>query len=230
MRTYFKIDTVFKRAEDGTHKLTREWCNPLVDYLKNNEWEFTEKIDGTNTPVHWDGHNITYGGRTEDAVVPEKVREALDEIFDEAEIQVIEQMFGEKEVTFYGEMYGGDISKKHKGVAYACKKESYILFDIQVGDVWLSRENVLDIGKKLGIDVVPTYMTGTLSYGVNVIERGVAEELHSLRGNRMIEGFVARPMVRVFDWKGRPVCVKIRVDDFHGKKYIEQSQHLYNEK
>ena len=44
--------------------------NPVVEFLKDNQWNFTEKIDGTNIRVHWDGHKVMFGGRTDNAQIP----------------------------------------------------------------------------------------------------------------------------------------------------------------
>ena len=57
MKEYHKIETIFERDMDGNKKLIEgKFRNPLVEYLKDNEWVFTEKIDGTNIRVFWDGH------------------------------------------------------------------------------------------------------------------------------------------------------------------------------
>ena len=37
--------------------------NKTVELLKDCIWEFTEKIDGTNLRLNWDGHDMAYGGR-----------------------------------------------------------------------------------------------------------------------------------------------------------------------
>ena len=42
---------------EGNKKLIEgKFRNECVEYLKDNDWIFTEKIDGTNVRVHWDGH------------------------------------------------------------------------------------------------------------------------------------------------------------------------------
>lgn len=45
LKEYHKIETIFKR-DDKTHKLKEnEYRNETVEFLKDLEWEFTEKID-----------------------------------------------------------------------------------------------------------------------------------------------------------------------------------------
>ena len=45
LKEYHKIETIYKR-DDKTKKLNEnEFRNEAVEFLKNNEWEFTEKIE-----------------------------------------------------------------------------------------------------------------------------------------------------------------------------------------
>ena len=56
MKEYHKIQTVFKRDPSTNHKtlLMDDYSLPEFEYLKNNHWIFTEKIDGTNIRVGMD--------------------------------------------------------------------------------------------------------------------------------------------------------------------------------
>ena len=59
MVEYNKIETVFNRDTTGTKKLIRgDWRNEAVEYLKDSKWQFTEKFDGTNIRVIWDGTTL----------------------------------------------------------------------------------------------------------------------------------------------------------------------------
>ena len=50
MKEYQKIPTVYKRATDGSKRIKEgDYCSREVEYLADNNWFFTEKIDGTNT-------------------------------------------------------------------------------------------------------------------------------------------------------------------------------------
>ena len=71
MTTYNKIETLFNRDMEGSKQLIEgDYRNEAVKFLKDATWQFTEKIDGTNIRIMWDGHKITYGGRTERANIP----------------------------------------------------------------------------------------------------------------------------------------------------------------
>ena len=208
MKEYHKIETLFERAMDGSKKLIPgQWRNETVEFLKNNMWHFTEKIDGTNIRVHWDGHKVTFGGRTERAQIPAKLVAFLNDMFcgDEAE-QMFEQKFGETEVTLYGEGYGAGIQK---GGLYR-SDVSFILFDVLIGDIWLTRESVEDIAAAFGIDVVPFLGFGDLDDAIALVK----EKPVSRIGKAPMEGIVARPMVEVRDRMGRRVIVKIKAKDF----------------
>ena len=66
MIEYVKIETPFIRAEDGSKKLIEgKYRNETVAYLKDSLWEFTEKIDGTNISIVWDGHKVEFHGSTD---------------------------------------------------------------------------------------------------------------------------------------------------------------------
>ncbi len=106
-----------------------DFRNETVKFLKDNIWQFTEKIDGTNIRIMWDGHKVTYGGRTERANIPAHLMNKLVELFgsEEAE-QMFEQCFGEREAILFGEGYGVKIQS---GGLYR-PDVSFILFDVMI--------------------------------------------------------------------------------------------------
>lgn len=59
MEKYNKIETIYVRDEK-TKKVYPQYRNPDVEFLKDLTWQFTEKVDGTNIRVHWDGHRVEY--------------------------------------------------------------------------------------------------------------------------------------------------------------------------
>ena len=64
--------------------------------MKNCDWEFTEKVDGTNIRVHWDGHTVEFGGRTDKAQIPKPLLERLETLFGGYENeQIFEQKFAD---------------------------------------------------------------------------------------------------------------------------------------
>ena len=208
MIEYNKIETLWQRDLDGTKQLMEGvFRNPTVEFLKDNIWQFTEKIDGTNIRIHWDGHKVNYGGRTEAASIPAHLMNKLVEMFgtDEAE-QIFEQKFGETEVILFGEGYGPKIQK---GGSYR-PDVSFILFDVLISGNYQTRASVEDIAKAFGIDIVPIVLEGTIQDGVDFVKTNPK----STFGTAMMEGVVGRPKVEMRDRSGKRVIVKIKVKDF----------------
>lgn len=209
MIEYNKIETVFLRDTEGTKRLIEgKYRNATVEFLKDMPWEFTEKIDGTNIRVYWDGHKVNYGGRTERASIPAHLMNYLISTFgtNEAE-ELFEQTFGEKEAILFGEGYGPKIQKC--GGLYR-KDVSFILFDVMIGNNYQPRETVNSIAASFGIDSVPVLFTGKLQDGIDYIKM----QPNSTIGEAKMEGVVARPKIELKDRCGNRVIVKIKVADF----------------
>ena len=104
MIEYIKIETPFERDVDGTKKLIEgKYRNETVEYIKDNVWQFTEKIDGTNIGIYWDGHKVTYQGRTERAQIPTHLINKLTEMFGgDINEELFEQKFGKSMDDVFG--------------------------------------------------------------------------------------------------------------------------------
>ena len=213
MREYHKIETVFNRSTDGDKRLIwGDYRNETVEYLANNIWQFTEKIDGTNIRIHWDGHNVEIGGRTDRAQIPKHLMDYLSATFLTPEVEeLFEQTYGEKDVMLFGEGYGAKIQN---GGDYR-SDVSFILFDVLIGDNWQSREWVEATAKMFGIDVVPIVLEGTINDGIDY----VMQHNNSTIGNAVMEGVVGRPKVEIKDRLGNRIIVKIKWKDF--KNFVE---------
>lgn len=210
MNYYHKIETLFERATDGSKKLIPwKWCNDTIAYLADFNWIWTEKVDGTNTCVHWDGHRITFWGRKEGSSIPAHLLNFLTRTFlnDETE-QLFEQKFGEKEVTLYGEGYGPKIQK---GGGLYRDDVSFILFDVLCDGWWLRRDDVEEIAEAFGIDVVPVVAIGPLGAAIDYIKKN---PVSLLSDKAKMEGLVCRPVVELFDRAGKRLIVKVKYRDF----------------
>ena len=211
MREYNKIETIYERDIDGTKRLIEgKFRNETVAYLANCEWDFTEKIDGTNIRIHWDGHKITFGGRSDKANIPAHLVNKLNETFlnDETE-QLFEQKFGETEVTLFGEGYGVKIQN---GGNYR-PDVGFILFDVLIGDNYQSRESVEDIAKAFALEIVPIVLRGTIQEAVDFVKTNPDSTI----GKAKMEGVVGRPKVELRDRCGHRIIVKIKCRDFGGE-------------
>ena len=67
---YPKINSLYKRdPEKGNNIILGDFSLPEFFYLKDLLRECTEKIDGTNTRIFFDGHTVSFGGRDRKSVV-----------------------------------------------------------------------------------------------------------------------------------------------------------------
>ena len=120
MEEYPKIQSVFKRDEI-THKfIEREYSLPEFKYLEDNIWVWTEKVDGTNIRVMWHPekpHNLDsqgqhphleFGGKTNNAQVPDFLLAKLQEKFTEEKFGLL---YPDTPMCLYGEGYGARVQK-----------------------------------------------------------------------------------------------------------------------
>ena len=204
---------------------------PEFEMLKDITWEFTEKVDGTNirlsldpTPaIGEDGlpmvndfgeiiqesgeHKLTIEGRTSKSQIPVNLTEAIQNLLP---VSKFKEVFSDKPdwVYLYGEGYGARIQKG--GGDYIPDGVSFILFDIRVGNTWLRRDSVVEIGEQLGLKVVPVIGEGTLEDGINMCKEGFKSQLRDSEP----EGIIARPKHELRDRRGRRILTKIKLCDF----------------
>lgn len=211
MKEYHKIETLFKRSPDTKKLVEGVFANKAVEYLKDNIWQFTEKVDGTNIRVYWDGHSVSFAGRTDKAQIPEPLLNKLNDLFSgEANAQLFEQKFGDKEVILFGEGFGPKIQK---GGGLYRKEVDFILFDVLIGEKYLNREDVEDIAKYFKLQTVPVLFEGTLEDGVRFVKEH-HDSIVANNGKIEMEGLVARPKVELKNENGHRIIVKIKYHDF----------------
>lgn len=210
MREYHKIENIFKRDNITKKLIINDFTNENFDFLKNNTWEFTEKVDGTNIRVYWDGYRVSFGGRTDKAQIPDDLLIELEKLFGGPENeQLFEQKFGNKEVILFGEGYGGKIQKTGQLYSQNCK---FILFDVLINDIYLRRYDVDEVARYFNVDSVPIVLEGTLQDGVNYV-KNISTSKISEKELKM-EGLVGRPKSELKDRTGRRIILKIKYEDF----------------
>ena len=216
MKEYTKIQTLFKRDMANRGKIIEgDWSLPEFCYLQNNEWVFTEKVDGTNIRAkavfYEDGRKeIQFGGRTDAAQIPATLIAALQSLLPFDKFATAFEGHDLVPIVLYGEGYGAKIQN---GGNYR-QDQSFILFDVMVGDWWLQRDAVEEIAVKLGVDIVPIIGKGTLHDAIKIVRDG----LKSTWGNFISEGIVMRPAVELKTRKGDRLIGKIKHRDFTGEK------------
>lgn len=201
---YTKIHTAFKRDEKNVI-IDGQWTLPEFVYLQGNPWIWTEKVDGTNIRLHWNGEKVMIGGRTGNAQIPTSLIAALEPYTDR---ETWARMFPDgSDVTVYGEGYGAGIQR---GGHYRPDK-SLVVFDVRIEDWWLRDESIKEVADGLGLDVVPQVGIFTPNEAWKYIKEG---NLKSAWPDAPIEGIVGRPEVPLFDRKGQRVITKLKVKDW----------------
>lgn len=201
---YHKIKGPFLRAADNT--LTSEWSDIAFEQLKDHDWLFTEKVDGTNIRVIWDGYRVSFGGRTENAEIPADLLAHLEEKFaGPVNEQKFEQAFGEKEVVIYGEGYGPRINN---GGKYSSTVK-FSPFDIRIGGMFLVRNDVVEIANLFTVEPVPVFFIRTLREAIEAASKG----LNSSYGDFEAEGLVGTPVGGFLNRQGRRIVVKLKCSD-----------------
>lgn len=208
LEEYHKIESLYERNHENKKLIEGRFVNPTVDYLKDNVWLFTEKIDGTNIRVFWDGHKVSFWGRTDKAQIPQKLANRLMQLFGgETNEQLFEQKFGDTPVMLVGEGYGAGI--QGVGGLYSSEQD-FILFDVMIAGNWQPRESVDDIACYFNLKLVPIALVGTIQHAVDYVKTKPMSAI----GKAPSEGVVGRPFLELKDRTGKRVIVKIKVRDF----------------
>ena len=204
MNEYHKIVTVFERDPNTKYKTIVDgaWACPEFAYLADNEWEWTEKVDGTNIRIMWDGEKVTFGGKTDNAQLPVGLLEWMYQKFYSGALA--RALNGP--AILYGEGYGPKIQSGGKYRA----DMAVVLFDVHCAGMWLKREDIDDIARKLEVESVPTVGKGPLINAVDLVRQG----MYSQWGKFDAEGLVMRPVVEMLDRRGQRIITKIKIKDF----------------
>ena len=206
MKEYHKIQTVFLRDPATKYKTLLMWqyAKPEFEYLEGNPWVWTEKVDGTNIRVMFDGEVITFGGKTDRAQIPAKLVTRLNEMFI-PQLDIFKNNYPDG-ICLYGEGYGAGIQS---GGNYTLNQD-FVLFDVKIGDWWLQREDCEGISRALNLDIVPVVGVGSISRMVDKVEDG----FESAWGAFTAEGIVARPTIELKARNGERIITKLKHKDF----------------
>jgi ATP-dependent RNA circularization protein (DNA/RNA ligase family) len=214
--TYHKINTLYKRDEKGKI-IIGDFSLPEFEYLFNNKWEVTEKIDGINMSYYWDGHDLEIHGKTTAAQIPSHLldkmkslitKEMMNEIFPKGyDSEGNEMPF---QVIIYGEGYG---MKIQKGGNYIKNDVSFRVFDININGYWLDRDSVEDICSKLNLELAPLLGIMTLKEAENLVKNTFKSTIAENK-DYQAEGVVCKPIVPLYSKNGKRIIVKIKSVDY----------------
>lgn len=202
---YHKINSIFKRDKNGA-LIYGDFSTPALAFLAHNQWQGTEKFDGTNCRIFIDaGGEWSVGGRTEASQFSADLLKLLNIVGE------VSAYRGLRSMTLFGEGVGAGIQKG--GGNYGLDP-SFVLFDVYAhaeDGLWLERENVNDIAEQIGVKSAPTVFTGTLFDSLDLVCRDYA--MFSTWGQFPAEGLVLRPLVELADRRGNRVITKVKQRD-----------------
>lgn len=201
---YESIKNVYKRDPDTHEIVMGEFSTPEFAYLRNCQWAFTEKIQGTNVQVILDGP-AEFRSRSGKANLPKRLLSSLRDMFD-AEL-ILEQTEG---LCLYGEGAGAGIEK---GGRYGTE-QFFTMFDAMTSCGWASQGDMLAIAERLHIPTVPRVFTGTIRGAVQIVRSGLKSQF----GDFFAEGLVGRPTIELKNQWGERIIIKIKHKDFYDEK------------
>ena len=194
-----------------------EFAQSEFEYLFNNQWIWSEKLDGTNIRIYanWSEqygiHTFEVKGKDENSSTPKDLLEWIKNwIYENS--QIVSDLFAAEDIILYGEGVGTKIQK----VGHNFGNQHFKLFDVYINGFWLQKDDVLDIANKLSLDTPITWI-GTIQDAINKVKTIPVSSF----GNFTIEGYVGQPIVRLNDAKQKRITTKIKVCDFvKGNKCI----------
>jgi len=210
MVEYPKIQTIFWRDPATRNKrlIMGKYTLPEFEYLKDNQWIFREKVDGTNARIMWDADTkaISFGGKTDEAKHADWINNKLVDITEKCR----EKFLDFPSLCVYGELYGRGINKGGKKY---CDELRFIAFDVKIGEWILESHNSQDVCRKLNIPFVPILGTGTLAEAIDLVREGFASKV-SDNPDFIAEGLIMEPETMLFNRKGERIITKIKYKDF----------------
>lgn len=169
-----------------------------------------EKIHGTSAHVSYRDGSLKFfsGGESHDRFV---------KLFNQEHIKQLLEETGINAVTFYGEAYGG----KQQGMRDTYGEHlKFVVFDVSVGDYWLSVNMADSLARQIGFEFV--YYQ---KIACTVDELDKAKNMFSPQAKRngieedkMQEGIVVRPLIELCQNNGDRIIVKHKNDEFRETK------------
>ena len=165
---YPKIHNVYK-FDESNKEFTRTFYDAEVEYLKDLKRLATEKYDGMNIRVYYDGYSVSWYGRGSRSKLPDEVNDLLKKYFVDTTI-IFEQHFGDCEVELFLECYGGKINGSKKRGRYGGIDETLIGLDVMINQVFLDRTKIDSIFEIFGIKSVQLIEFNNLEETMKYVE------------------------------------------------------------
>lgn len=209
--TYPKIETLYNRGDDFRVRRGDYRC-PEFALIRGYSWVATEKVDGTNIRVGWDGEKVEVNGRSDNAQLPGDLLKWIGATFTAEKLSEFFKLTpGGPQAVIFGEGYGNGIQKGGR----LSPQKKVILFDVNIGGVWMPRQFVEDAASAMGVEAVPVLPQASLLEIVEMVAEGFASQL----GERPpAEGVVCYTEPRLLTRGGARLVWKLKTKDFSGER------------
>lgn len=239
MAHYFpKIYAPFKRDESKSKYVNeKSWTNPVFELLRDINWVWTQKADGTSVMLQWNGDKMTLDcikGHTDKTQFNVRTKNWLEKTFCTPEAEtVFENLYGEHPVNIYGEFCSKDFNQN-----YGFSDGIFYPFDVQNAETrkWWPRLAVDEFAEDFGLPAVPIVFIGTIKQAVeyvknvqNIWNKNFKEQATTINGQEVwyknylkvngdskypVEGLVGRPLEELLDANGQRIITKVKCRDF----------------
>ncbi len=200
---YPKINTVWKRDKNT---IIMEYRYSREEFDNIELWEVTEKVDGMNTRIIWNGKDTIFIGRTDKAIMPSELTEYLEKKFTSE--KMLKLFNDSKEVILFGEGYGGKIQHGHKYT----EKVKFILFDAYIDGWWLKRDGVEDISAYFNVRSVPDLGIMDKEEIIKYVKSKMYSQIS--KEELIMEGIVARSYPLMLFRDKKPIMFKLKIKDY----------------
>lgn len=182
------------------------------DILMFKELWSLEKIHGTSANLSYSSGCVKFfsGGATYSEFIKLFNAEELKKKFDELGL-------AEKKTVIYGEAYAGKMQAMKETYG---PNLSFIAFEVNIDDKWLSVPDAANIVEKLGLEFVPYIKINANLKEID--EQRDADSIVAIRrgmgAGKMREGVVLRPLIELTKNNGSRFIVKHKRDEFKETK------------
>ena len=164
-----------------------------------------EKVHGTSAEVAWRDGEVHFS-------VDGLAQSVFAALFDAKALAAVFWGLGFPEVTVYGEAYGGNCQRMRDVYGDELR---FIVFDVQIGDVWLAVPDMAEVAAEFGLEVVPWIKVDTSLKSLDKWRDAPSDVARQRRcGVKQREGIVLRPIFEAFTSNGKRIITKHRAPEF----------------
>lgn len=175
------------------------------EILQQREVYALEKIHGTSAHIAWRNGQLHFASGGEKG-------SRFEALFDKGKLEEGFRDMGAPNVTVYGEAYGG----KQQGMSARYGKDlRFVVFDVQIGDGWLTVPDAEEFARTLGLEFVHYVRCGTALPLLDAQRDAPSEQArrNGIVGDQPREGVVLRPLVELLDQYNERLIVKHKRDE-----------------